>query len=107
MYSAPEFACGNGNSLNMDVVGEKTKILSLANSVPQTSIWPENVVVVVPSGCELAVGIGHSWKVPVVGSRCARLLAKNSTNQQHLPDGSNDMPTGPLFAVRTVHSVNV
>jgi hypothetical protein len=91
-YSGPEPAVGSGNSLNVDVLGMKTKTLSFANSVPQTSNWPENVVVVIPVGCAPAVGIAHSWKVPVVGSRWARLLVKYSRNQQQLPDGSSDKP---------------
>ena len=43
----------------------------------------------------------------MVGSKWATLLAKNSTNQQQFPDGSNAKPTGPLFEVGMVHSVKV
>jgi hypothetical protein len=57
--------------------------------------------------CDPPVGIGHSWNVPVVGSKWATLLVKNSTNQQQFPEGSNAKPTGPLFAVGIVHSVKV
>lgn len=107
IYSSPEFGFGTWNSLNMESLGVKTKILSFANSVPQISTWPENVVVVVPSGCALDVGIAHSLNVPFVGLKYTRLLPENSTNQQHLPDESSDMPTGPLFVVGMVHSVKV
>jgi hypothetical protein len=81
-YSTPEFGVGRWNSLNMESLGVNTKILSFAYSVPQISSCPENTVVVVPSGCELTVGIAHSWNVLFVGLKCARLLPENSTNQQ-------------------------
>jgi hypothetical protein len=81
--------------------------LFVVNSVPQTSTWPLNVVVVIPVGFAEAVGNAHSWNVPVVGSMCPRLLAKYSRNQQHLPDGSKAIPYGPLPEIGSVHSVNV
>jgi hypothetical protein len=89
------------------VEGKKTKTLFPCNSVPIKAVMPDIVVAARPSGVDDAVGIAHSWNVFVEGSKCAMLLVKDSTNQQHFPDGSNAILTGPEFAVGIAHSVSV
>jgi hypothetical protein len=53
------------------------------------------------------VGIGHSWKVLVAGSKRTILLPDSSANQQQFPEGSRASAVGVLFAVGMFHSVIV
>jgi hypothetical protein len=69
MYSAPESTVGKVYSLKVPLFGKKTKTLLVVNSVPKTITDPEIIVVAKPVGVELAVGIAHSWKTLVDGSR--------------------------------------
>ena len=107
MYSGPESTVGKEYSLNMPVLGKKTKTLFFVNSVPKKAGAPPIVVEDRPVGDELAVGIAHSLKVFVAGFRWAILLPVNSTNQQQLPERSNVRAVGVLPGVGIVHSVIV
>jgi len=93
-------------SENEEELGEKAKILSVPNSVPQTVNDPEFIVVARLYGFAPEVGIDHSWTVLLLGSRWASLFPAYSRNQQHLPDGSSVNDHGPLADVGIVHSVS-
>jgi hypothetical protein len=68
-YWGPEYSTGSVYSLNLPVSGKKRKILFLEDSVPTTTTDPEIVANAKLVGVEPAVGIAHSRKVSVDGSR--------------------------------------
>lgn len=97
---------GNVYSLNIPALGKKRNIPFLDDSVPITATDPDIIANARLFGAESGVGIAHSRNVLVAGSRWAILLPADSTNQQHLPDGSNAKPVGWPPTVGMVHSVS-